>query len=121
MSREEQNQLDLIGKDIGFLKRWWPIITGFLCFVFFLIGTTWKAADYVGTFVKKEEYLKALKSIEAINAKADLIKASDSTHYATNQQQIKELSERVERNGLVRNYTQYRDKDGNIKYKPYVN
>lgn len=117
MSREEKDKLDLISKDLGFLKRWWPVITVFIGFACFLVGTTWKAANYVESFVKKEDYLKAVKTIEAINAKADLIKASDSTHYATTQQQLKELSERIERRGLVRNYTQHRDKYGNITYR----
>ena len=117
MSQEERETLNNISRDIGFMKRWWPIIGSAATFLIFIMGLTWKLNDYTKTFAKQDDYIKAVKTIEALNSKLDKLAVLDSIHYVNNQQSINDL--KIDKRVVVRNVTQRRDKFGNIIYEPY--
>lgn len=121
---EQKNTIEAISKDLQVIKRWWPVVAGIGSAICIIAGSAISVYRYTDGFVKKEEYVKMVKLVEALNAKVDRNYIIDSTRSANNAANIKDISDRVRAGSQKVVYggiTEYKDKQGKIHYLPAPN
>lgn len=94
----EQERLSQIGKDVGFIKRWWPVATVIVTLLYGVIVTVHNATStYDNKIAKKEDIIALSKQVADLSIQVSHLSDGFKVNHIKDSVAVSELGDDLEK------------------------